>query len=254
MGGGSGPFSYNKCYEVTNSFDPNDKTASPLGFGPEHLIRPGTPLEYTIRFQNTGNDTAFLVILRDTLSDKLDRSRIELQGASHPFDFAQISDSILHIRFDNILLPDSLTNPEGSQGFISFKIYPKEDLPNGTVVNNRAAIYFDQNPPIITNDVWRTYGEYLVVSTEDVKDAEQIRVDVSPNPFMSETTFVLPESLSAGAYQLQVFDASGKLLRTLPFSEKRCQLRRDVLTSGIHFRNKIEAGKMLARGKIVAGN
>jgi len=60
--------------------------------------------------------------------------------------------------------------------------------------------------------------------------------------------------LSAGAYQLQVFDASGKLLRTLPFSEKRCQLRRDGLASGIHFWNIIESGKVLARGKIVAGN
>lgn len=254
MGGGSGPFSYNKCFEVVNSFDPNDKTASPLGFGPKHLLRHGTPLEYTIRFQNTGNDTAFLVILRDTLSGKMDRSRIELLGASHPFDFAQISDSILHIRFDNILLPDSLTNPEASQGYISFKIYPQPGLPDGTLVTNRAAIYFDQNPPIITNTVWRTYGEYFVVSTDEAKGGEHIRVNVSPNPFLSETAFELPESLSDGLYQLEVFDPSGKLLRSVEFSDKKCLLRRENLATGLHFWRITHEGKMLARGKIVAGN
>ena len=254
MGGGSGPFSDNKCFAVVNSFDPNDKTASPLGFGDDHLVRPGTPLEYKIRFQNTGNDTAFLVILRDTISDKMDRGTIEIMGASHPFDFAQINDSILHIRFDNILLPDSLTNPEGSQGFISFRIFPKSDLPNGTVVNNRAAIYFDQNPPIITNTVWRTYGEYFVVSTDEEINPQRVRVSVSPNPFVSETNFELLGDSSDGAYQMDIFDAAGKLLRSMSFSEKTCQLRREDIANGIHFWRITEKGKVLASGRIVAGN
>ncbi len=120
----------------------------------------------------------------------------------------------MHIRFDNILLPDSLTNPEGSQGFISFKIYPKSELPEGTLVDNRAAIYFDQNPPIITNTVSGTYGEYYLVSTEEQNGAGQVKVSVSPNPFMVETVFELPADMPLGAYQLEVFDALGKQLCT----------------------------------------
>ncbi len=42
------------CVQNTGSFDPNDKQGFPLGYGDEHLIRPGQPLEYMIRFQNTG--------------------------------------------------------------------------------------------------------------------------------------------------------------------------------------------------------
>lgn len=254
LGGNAGPFSTSQCFQVANSYDPNDKTASPLGFGPEHLVHPGTPLEYTIRFQNTGNDTAFLVVLRDTLSAKLDRSRIQLLGASHPYEFAQINDSILHIRFDNILLPDSMTNPEASQGFISFKIYPQPELPNGTVVNNHAAIYFDQNPPIITNTVWRTYGEYFVVSTTEEINPQRVRVNVSPNPFVNEARFELQGEVSGETYQLEIFDATGKLLRRLPFSDNICRLGRENLSSGLHFWSVSEAGKVLASGKILAGN
>ncbi len=253
-GGYSGPYGNYQCFEISNSYDPNEKTAFPIGAGDKHLVHMGTPLEYTIHFQNTGNDTAFLVILRDTISDKMDCSKIELLGSSHPFELAQINNNILHIRFDNILLPDSLTNPEGSQGFISFKIYPKSELPEGTLVDNRAAIYFDQNPPIITNTVSRTYGEYYLVSTEEQNGAGQVKVSVSPNPFMVETVFELPADMPLGAYQLEVFDALGKQLCSLPFAENRCLLRREGLADGLHFWSITEAGKVLASGKIVAGN
>ncbi|MBP6811684.1 MAG: hypothetical protein KA138_09190, partial [Saprospiraceae bacterium] len=61
-----------QCLENTGSYDPNDKQGFPKGYGSAHYIRPGTPLEYLIRFQNTGNDTAFTVRIVDTLSAWLD--------------------------------------------------------------------------------------------------------------------------------------------------------------------------------------
>ncbi|MCC7464784.1 MAG: T9SS type A sorting domain-containing protein [Saprospiraceae bacterium] len=252
LGGSAGPAATSRCLPVVNSYDPNDKTALPLGFGPQHLVHPGTPLEYTIRFQNTGNDTAFTVILRDTLSELLDRSRIELLGSSHAYTFAQLNDSILHVRFDNILLPDSSTNPEASQGYFSFRIYPKPELPNGTVVHNRAAIYFDQNPPIITNTVTRVYGEYLLVSTDEVTDPARVKVEVMPNPFMSQAQFVLPSDLPEAARSLEVFDASGKLVQRLHFRQNHCTIYREQLSSGLYFWHISENGKTLASGRIVA--
>ena len=41
--------------------------AIPTGVGPEHLLAANRPIEYTIRFQNTGTDTAFRVLLTDIL-------------------------------------------------------------------------------------------------------------------------------------------------------------------------------------------
>ncbi len=49
------------------------------------------------------------------------------------------------------MLPDSATDMAGSQGYFKFRIPLSEGLPNMTEVENTAAIYFDLNPPVITN-------------------------------------------------------------------------------------------------------
>lgn len=250
LGNNSGPASINHCFAVFNSYDPNDKLASPVGYGPERMVRPGTPLEYTIRFQNTGNDTAYLVVLRDTLSDKMDVSRIELLGASHPYAFAQINDNILHISFENILLPDSATNPEASQGFFSFRIYPKADLPNGTKVHNQAAIYFDQNPPVITPDVFRTYGEYFILSTDEAAQMK-VKVGVYPNPFIETVRFKLPDDVAPAERVLELRDPLGKLTKSVQFSGNSCEITSEGLKSGVHFWSIKEQGRSIASGRVV---
>jgi hypothetical protein len=53
------PWIDENCTPNTGAYDPNDKQGFPTGFGAKHYIRPGTELEYLIRFQNTGTDTAF---------------------------------------------------------------------------------------------------------------------------------------------------------------------------------------------------
>jgi hypothetical protein len=82
------PFRQTFCREVTSSFDPNIKTALPRGIGEDHLIDDDWRLNYVIDFQNTGNDTAFTVVVRDTLSEHLDLSSLRIQGGSDPFSWA----------------------------------------------------------------------------------------------------------------------------------------------------------------------
>ncbi|MFK7807287.1 MAG: hypothetical protein AB8F74_05725, partial [Saprospiraceae bacterium] len=82
-----GPFELIYCPLVVGSFDPNDKQAIPSGFGEDHFILPNTDIEYTIRFQNTGTDTAFRVVILDTLSQVLDPASIKVGSSSHPYEF-----------------------------------------------------------------------------------------------------------------------------------------------------------------------
>ena len=61
------------CDIVSNSWDPNDKQVSPSGVDVAHYIEAMDKLDYKIRFQNTGNDTAFLVRVIDSIdTDKMD--------------------------------------------------------------------------------------------------------------------------------------------------------------------------------------
>lgn len=148
---GNGGFTDLECRANIGAYDPNDKQGFPKGAGPEHFIEPGTRLEYLIRFQNTGTDTAFNVAIRDTLSAWLAPATLTPGASSHPYTWKLAQDGTLLFEFDNIMLPDSNVNEPASHGFVKFGIDLKPDAPLGTAISNQAAIYFDFNEPIFTN-------------------------------------------------------------------------------------------------------
>lgn len=137
------------------SYDPNDKRTYPDREGDDNLTLIDETLDYTIRFQNNGNDTAFHVLIVDELDVNLAPMSIRFNSSSHPLS-ACIMDHTLMIDFNDILLVDSATNYPASQGYVNFSIDTKDDLPEGTTINNTADIIFDTNLPIVTNTVLNT--------------------------------------------------------------------------------------------------
>ena len=152
---------FNYLTELKCSFDPNDKAIFPSREGNINLI--DEFLRYRIRFQNTGNDTAFQVVIRDTLDDNLDPNTFELIGAEFELspDVQIIEGRILTFQFDDILLPDSTTNYLGSQGALSYRIRARQNIPEGTIIENTASIFFDFNPPVVTNTITSIMYEEL---------------------------------------------------------------------------------------------
>jgi uncharacterized repeat protein (TIGR01451 family) len=136
---------------VTGSFDPNDKTESHGNGFEEQMLINGEYLNYVIRFQNTGNDTAFRVLVRDTLSNRMDWNSFEMISASHPYTLSITDQNKLEWKFDPIILPDSTNNNAASNGYVAFRIKPISTLVMGDTIANRAGIYFDFNLPVITN-------------------------------------------------------------------------------------------------------
>jgi uncharacterized repeat protein (TIGR01451 family) len=153
--------------EVRGSFDPNDKIATPT-LSPIQVIN-GDKIEYTIRFQNTGNDTATNVIISDTLSNLLQSGYLEVVSTSHPSNIQyKLINNIFYFEFLNINLPDSGTNYYGSNGWVTFKVKPLPTLTLGTAIDNKAHIYFDYNKDIVTN-VARTLIKNIVVPVKIMK-------------------------------------------------------------------------------------
>jgi len=149
------------CGMVRGSYDPNDKAGTPSGIGEDRKILPNQGIEYLIRFQNTGNDTAFTGVIRDTLESNLDIFTVRSGVSSHDYTFRIYDGNILEWRFENILLPDSTTDEPGSNGFVKFTVSQMPDLPNGTEIRNDADIYFDFNKPIITNETLHTVDDMI---------------------------------------------------------------------------------------------
>jgi hypothetical protein len=89
------------CTQSVGSFDPNDKNGVPEGVNDQHLIAKNTDIDYKIRFQNTGTDTAYDVYILDTLSSKLNVASLQMGAASHPYRYEVYGDgqAILKVVF-----------------------------------------------------------------------------------------------------------------------------------------------------------
>ena len=107
-------------------------------------------IDYTIRFQNTGNDTAIHIVIADTLSSKLQANSLQIIATSHDCK-TSIKDGVVFFEMRNIMLPDSNVNKLKSNGFIRFTMLPQSSVVAGDNIPNSAAIYFDYNKPVITN-------------------------------------------------------------------------------------------------------
>jgi len=154
-----------ECREVTAAIDPNDKRVSPAGVGDAHYVNANVSLEYMIRFQNTGTDTAFNIFVLDTLDANLDMSTFQMGAASHPYELSVLNGNVLRLDFPNILLPDSNVNEILSHGFFEFTIRLVDDVDQPYELHNTASIYFDYQPAVVTEDMFITVCDSCMIQT-----------------------------------------------------------------------------------------
>ncbi|HAD11403.1 MAG TPA: hypothetical protein DCF33_03085 [Saprospirales bacterium] len=230
---GSSPSYHQTCISNIGAFDPNDKQGFPTGVGEDHNIRPGQELEYLIRFQNTGTDTAFNVMIRDTLSAFLDPASVRPGASSHPYTWSLSGEGVITFMFKNILLPDSNINEPASHGFVQFRIAQQPNLPLGSVIENDAAIYFDFNAPIITNTTWHTLfdGPLMSAINEPGHNRTQQSLEIWPNPVKDQTSVRLKKA-SAGNKRVNLYNSTGQILQSLHFTGQETILKCPSLAPG----------------------
>lgn len=193
---------------VVNSADPNDKLeAHGAGITTAQLATRDF-LYYTIRFQNTGTDWAYTVVVKDTLSNLLDWSTFEMLGASHTYKLDVTDKRHLTWTFNQIYLPDSTMDEPGSHGYITFRIRPKANVTVSDVIPNRASIIFDFNAPIVTNTVSTMIFEERLTSV-----AEQSRLKARLYPVPASDQLILEFSAGQnGIMELCLHDILGQAL------------------------------------------
>lgn len=221
------------CGIVVSSQDPNDKNGFPNGVSDDHYIWPNQTLDYLIRFQNTGNDTAFTVVIRDTLDYDLNIFTVTPGVSSHPYEFRMYGPRVLEWTFNNILLPDSTTNLEGSNGFVTYHVEQVPDLAPGTVIHNKADIYFDFNDPVTTNETWHTiYNGFFAVAGVNELDVEGTLFKVYPNPVNGQLT------IEAGKITNELYvvcDQMGKKIQSGQLDFPLTNIEVSTLNQGIYF-------------------
>jgi hypothetical protein len=167
----------NQCLYIGTAYDPNDKHGMPQGNGPNGLIAKGTNIEYMIRFQNTGTAPAQQIYILDTLDNDIDENTIKILGNSHNVVLTK-NGNVLRFDFPNIMLPDSGSNIDESQGFVRFLAKQKTTIPYGAVINNTAYIHFDAQAAVVTNTTIHTIKGPTGIMELSAND----NIDIYPNP------------------------------------------------------------------------
>lgn len=217
----------NHCKLVASSFDPNMKEVSPAGKGEEGYIAQNTPLTYTIHFQNTGTASAKNVTITDTLDDDLDGSSLQIISSSHNMTVKKTG-NVVSFNFKNIYLPDSGANYFGSMGMLTYGIVPKKGLLPGTEIKNCAGIYFDLNPPVITN--------YTLNTIEKPTNILQVNQnDLSLNVFPNPANTILNVSLNnRNGFTVNLMDLLGRTIKSQSTANEVLNINTEAMPNGMY--------------------
>jgi uncharacterized repeat protein (TIGR01451 family) len=249
---------------ITNSHDPNEKQATPSGIGAAHNIAPGEEIEYMISFQNTGNDTAYTVTVVDTLDAGLDVASFTQGASSNPFtlSISGKGQAVLTFRFDNINLPDSTTNTLASSGLVSYRMTVPSNAAIGTVIKNKAYIYFDYNAPVVTNETMHTVD---TITYKGLSKGSAVQVGavttgltgkkivqaakIYPNPTAGLITVEMPETGSNS--ELRIMSLVGVQQRSFPLSSAIQQVSLEGMNQGMYLYEVWQNGERKAGGKLL---
>ena len=245
------------CRPNIGSYDPNDKTAMPVGVSDAHVIRAGTAIEYLIRFQNTGTDTAFRVEIRDTLDPNLVVESCIPGASSHAYRYEVMGNGVMRFIFDPIALPDSATHALASQGFVKYRILTKKNLLAGSKILNKAAIYFDFNEGIHTNTVFHTIGqpeEYLLTDVKTVHHSSTIQLRAWPNPFREKTLIQWTTLDPTQPCLLRLLDAQGRVVFEKNTTENSFLLENSTFNTTVLWIQVFQQHQLLASGTLIQSN
>lgn len=224
---------------ITGAYDPNDITVLE---GSEILIDDVDEyLHYIIRFQNTGNSFAQKVKISNNLDSNLQWNSIQLESSSHKNRVEIINGNEVNFIFDAIYLPSSNNDFDGSQGYISYKIKPKNNLIVGDIINNNATIYFDYNPAINTNSVQTQIVDFL--SNNNYANSFN-EITILPNPVKDWLTI----DTETNQFKVEIYSQIGQLIYQIN-NQKKINL--EHLNSGIYIIKITNGSRNIISKKIV---
>jgi hypothetical protein len=224
---------------VTGSFDPNDIEVNPKGYGVEGFIKPTDSLDYVIRCQNMGTDTAFTIVVKAPISPAWDLATLEMIDASHPYKLSIVNDT-LYCTFNDINLLWKSYDEPNSHARLHFKVKQKNGNAPSTKIEASAGIYFDYNAPVMTNVVVNT----IELPTGVSSDAQSNYLIITPNPSNGEV--VIKQS-----GHLKIYNIIGEQVYVSEHQEGKL-IDLNYLTKGIYFvqltsQNQIFTSKLILK-------
>lgn len=190
---------------IRGSYDPNFVASN---YGDGEIADSTSFIKYDVGFQNTGTDTAFNIRVTNFIDTNIfDLSTIKVLGSTHKYYMGVDNKGLITWNFNNILLPDSFINEPASHGQIQFIIQLKKGLSVGTTLKDSANIYFDFNPPIITNTAYNILSNKDGIFEVNKKDGT---LNLYPNPANNNIYIVLSGFDNEKNISISIVDVTGR--------------------------------------------
>lgn len=217
-----------RCDTIKSSFDPNEMDVSPEGNIPNNAT-----LQYTIQFENTGNDTAKNIHILDTLSNFLDPTSLQIVTASSQMNislFRYDTFKILKFDFPNINLPDSSHHYQ-CDGMIIYNIKTRPSLPCNIAISNRAGIYFDDNEVVMTNSAFNSF--YCPpVDPQNINIITASRIEIFPSPTNDLLNIQMPD-ISYNSFS--IINSIGQVMIQQRINSTQTKVNVQTFTPGVYY-------------------
>jgi hypothetical protein len=227
---------------VVAAYDPNDKQCLPEAFNPATTF-----LDYHIRFQNLGNDSAVNVFIVDSISRQLPLQFLRVTANSHPaaynLNYRLQGHAVIWEFRDILLAPKVTAGDNASSGFVRFRAGMRSGLQRGDTIFNKAYIYFDFQPAVITNTTRTGFN-----NGNGSGGISEQALQLWPNPSGSSTELLLsvpPYSMR----RFEVYTADGRLWQqgTFPAGTQQWRLPLALWPAGAYF-FRVDYGSGMASG------
>lgn len=233
------------CLMIDSIFPGNSKRVAAQDFA--HLsyvsidyIDDLDTLTYRIDFQNKNTAPVTDVWIRDTIyGNYLDPTTVKMVGASHPFEWVRIEDT-LFMHFYDIYLLDSATYEPLSRGFVKFRIRQHPGNLPDTYIYNQAEISFNHLPLIYTNATTN-----IIPLPANAPSTQSMNVQIFPNP--SHHSLHLRYQGPTATWTIS--DITGRTLTTETIDSGESTLNIANLPAGLYFFRITAEGMTTATGK-----
>lgn len=245
---------YFVAIDAQESIEANDATilrAYPKGYRGD-TIAANVDLEYHVRFENTTEDTLYWIAVRDSLPlEYLDLATIQPGASSHPYNFSAYDNGVVKFVFETIALPPA------AKGFVQFKISQQPDLQAGTEIFNSITLFggYDETPVqsqvkrhVIGGATLQDFVE-IIISTRETP-IKGVTVTIFPNPMAGQSTIIV-EGRTFQQLEMNVFDASGRLVRQEKAAGNQITLEKGDLKAGTYFFTLNADGQQIKTGKVI---
>lgn len=209
-------FDYNQ--EAIGAFNPNNIVCIEGDTAPTTAI--GEYLHYVVNFKNTGTEpVASVVVKHDIDPAQFDVNSLQVMNSSHAMR-TKVTGNTVEFIVQNANL--SATD----HGNILFKVKTKPSLSQGSMVANKANIFFDYKFPVQTNDAETVFEE---LNRGDFEKDNSVRI--YPNPAKGMLNITADGIIET----VELYDVQGRLLQTGIVNDLNAVIDLSARAAGMYF-------------------